>query len=231
MSTLQARLRERRPPTRTLVYWAAVLNAQLLVVIGYAILVSGPPQSLRGIFILVMPWLWLDVSWWSYRNSSVSSVAGRRRVAASLLAVGYFLVLSVAGGLLLPGIGARATGVRLVTYQIPPGFAPALLYSGERLVVNLIPYKLAGYLALAWLVYGTLADASRSVGASALGLFSCVSCVLPVVAGVLTTVTGAAGFAATIGQQSYLLSTTVFVATVLLLRWRPTASDLSRLRP
>lgn len=231
MSTLSTRLRERRPPTKTLVYWAAILNAQLLVVIGYAILVSGPPRSLRGIFILVMPWLWLDVSWWAYRNSSVARVIGRRRIVAALLALGYFLILSFAGGVLLPGIGERATGFRLVTYQIPPGFAPALLYSGERLIVNLIPYKLAGYLALAWLVYGTLADASRSVGAGVLGLFSCVSCVLPVIAGVLTTVTGTAGFAATIGQQSYLLSTVVFVVTVLLLRWRPTVSDFSRFRP
>ncbi len=50
MSTLAA-VRDRRPPTRTLVYWAAILNAQLLVVILYSLLVSGPPASLRGIFI------------------------------------------------------------------------------------------------------------------------------------------------------------------------------------
>jgi len=230
MSTLAA-VRDRRPPTRTLVYWAAILNAQLLVVILYSLLVSGPPASLRGIFILVMPWVWLDVSWWAYRNTSLPRVTGRKRLVAGALAVGYFLVLAFAGGVLLPGIGERATGFRLVTYQIPPGFAPALLYSGERLVVNLIPYKTVGYLALAWLVYGTVADVSGSVGAGLLGLFSCVSCMLPVIAGVLTTVTGSAGFAATIGQQSYFLSTSVFLATVLLLRWRPTMADLSRLRP
>ncbi|MDZ7747089.1 MAG: hypothetical protein U5K28_11530 [Halobacteriales archaeon] len=230
-NTLSVRLHERRPATRTLVYWGAILNTQLLLVILYSILVSGPPGSLRGVFILVMPWIWLDISWWAYRNTSMPRVVGRRKTVAALLAGGYFLVLAFVGGVLLPGIGERATGLRLVTYQIPPGFAPALLYSGERLVVNLIPYKVVGYLALAWLVYGTVADASGSVGAGVLGLFSCVSCVLPVIAGVLTTVTGSAGFAATIGQQSYLLSTTVFVVTVLLLRWRPTMADLARFRP
>ncbi|PSQ22176.1 hypothetical protein BRD04_05280 [Halobacteriales archaeon QS_9_67_17] len=139
-------------------------------------------------------------------------------------------MLAWAGGLVAPGIGDLATGVRVVTYQVPPGFGPVLLYSGERVVVNLVPYQTVGYLTLAGLVYLTVVDVAGSVAAGVVGLFSCVSCTFPVIAAVVSGVTGGATFAASVGQGAYGLSTVVFVVTVALLRWRPDVGDLARLR-
>jgi hypothetical protein len=226
MSTRYARL----PDRETAVYWAAVVNAELLVVLLYFSVVTGFPSSLQFLVLVAVPWVWINVSWWVYRNSSLPDVPLQRRAAGTGVAVGYFLVLAWAGGLVAPGIGDLATGFRVVTYQVPPGFGPALLYSGERVVVNLVPYQAVGYLTLAGLVYLTVVDVAGSVAAGVVGLFSCVSCTFPVIAAVVSGVTGGATFAASVGQGAYGLSTVVFVVTVALLRWRPDMGDLSRLR-
>jgi hypothetical protein len=219
-----------RPNRRTALRWAAALNGQLLVVLAYFALVTGLPSSLEFLTLAVVPWVWLNVSWWSYRTTDVGTVPRRRRLVAAAVGVGYFLVLARVGGIVLPGLGELATGLRVVTYQVPPGFAPAVLYSGEAVVVNVIPYQVAGYAALAYLVYATVADVSGSAAAGVVGLFSCVSCAFPLVAALLSTVTGGATFAASVGQGSYALSTIVFVVTVGLLRWRPGAAEFARLR-
>lgn len=94
----------------------------------------------------------------------------------------------------------------------------------------LLPFKLVGYLALAYLVYVTVLDATGGVLGGVLGLFSCVSCTLPVIAGVLSGFVGGAGAVATAAYaQSYALSTAVFVLTIALLVWRPTVADLRAL--
>lgn len=219
-----------RPSRRSALRWAAVLNGQLLVVLAYFALVTGLPSSLEFLTLAVVPWVWLNVSWWSYRTTSVGTVPRRRRLLAAAVGVGYFLVLARVGGIVLPGLGDLATGLRVVTSQVPPGFAPAVLYSGEALVVNLIPYQVVGYAALAYLVYATVADVSGSAAAGVVGLFSCVSCAFPILAALLSTVTGGATFAASVGQGSYALSTVVFVGTVGLLRWRPGMAEGARLR-
>ncbi|MFC7236021.1 DUF7546 family protein [Halosegnis marinus] len=219
-----------RPDRRTTVFWAAVVNAELLVLLLYFAFVTGVPRSLRFAALVAVPWVWVNAAVWAYRNTEVPAAPRRRRRLAGALAVGYFLLLARVGGLVLPGLGDLATGLRVVTYQVPPGFGPAVLYSGEAVVVNLIPYQTVGYLALAWLVYATVVDVSGSAAAGVVGLFSCVSCAFPVITAVVSTVTGGATFAATIGQGSYVLSTAVFVLTVALLRWRPGVAEFARLR-
>lgn len=219
-----------RPSRQSALWWAAVLNGQLLILLAYFALVTGLPSSLEFLILAVVPWVWLNVSWWSYRTTAVEAVPRRRRLLAVAVGVGYFLVLARVGGLLLPGLGELATGLRIVTYQVPPGFAPAVLYSGEALVINVIPYQVAGYAALSYLVYATVADVSGSAAAGVVGLFSCVSCAFPILAALLSTVTGGATFAAGVGQGSYALSTVVFVGTVALLRWRPGMAEFVRLR-
>ncbi|MFB6117667.1 hypothetical protein [Halosegnis sp.] len=226
MSTAHARL----PDRPTALYWTAILNAELLVVLAYFAFVTGIPESLDFVVLVVVPWVWLNVSWWVYRNMRFPAAPFRRRVLGAIVAAGYFLVLARVGGLLLPGIGDLATGLRVVTYQVPPGFGPALLYSGDSLVVNLIPYQLAGYLTLAILVYATVVDVSGSAAAGFVGLFSCVSCTLPVIAAVVSGVTGSVTFVASLGDGAYGLSTVVFVLSVALLRWRPDIGDVARLR-
>lgn len=219
-----------RPDRQTLVYWAAIVNAELLVLLAYFAFVTGPPRRLAFVLLATYPFVWLNVSWWAYRGTAAPTAPARRRAVAGGLAGGYFLVLAAVGGLLQPGIGDLAAGLRVVLLEVPPGFAPAVLYSGRTVVVNVIPYQVVGYLALAHLVYVTAVDVSRSVAAGVVGLFSCVSCTFPVIAALVSGVTGSAALAATASQQSYALSTAVFVLTVLLLRWRPDAGDLARLR-
>jgi hypothetical protein len=115
--------------------------------------------------------------------------------------------------------------------SIPPGWGPAVIYGGATLQFALLPFKLVGYATLAYLVYATLVDAASSAVGGVLGLFSCVSCTFPVIAGVVSGFVGGTGaLASAVYGQSYLLSTVVFVITVGLLVWRPTMADLRRLR-
>jgi hypothetical protein len=219
-----------RPDRESLVAWAAILNAELVVVLAYVAFISGPPESLRFLLLLVYPFVWLNLSVWACWR--VDSPAGPRRQRALVggLAAGYFLVLSYFGGVVQPGNAEFATGLR-VALELPPGFSPALLFTGSLVTLNLLPFKVVGYLALSYLVYVTFLEAAGSAAAGVIGIFSCVSCTFPVVAGLVSGVTGGgAALAATIMQRSYWLSTVVFVVTVLLLVWRPTAADAARLQ-
>jgi hypothetical protein len=127
----------------------------------------------------------------------------------------------------LDGTVSAGTGTGTVrVLALSPGWGPALLYDGV-LRLALLPFKIVGYGVLAYLVYGLVADVARSglVG-GAVGLFSCVSCTLPLAAAVVSTVVGGTvGLAAT-STWSYDLSTLAFVVSVGLLAWRPSIGSL-----
>lgn len=230
VSTPTAALSRLRPDRESLLIWGAILYAEAMVVLAYVAFVGDPPSTLRYVLLLTYPFVWIDLSLWAYWRVDPPGAPRRRRAVVGAVAGGYLLVLSYFGGVVGPGAGEVATGLRIVTYQIPPGFAPAALYSGSTLSVNLIPFKVVGYLALAYLLYVTLLDAVGSAAAGVLGLFSCVSCTFPLIAGLASGLAGgSAALATTITEQSYGISTAVFVVTVLLLVWRPTAADLGRL--
>lgn len=210
-----------------LLYAAVILNTELLVLLLY---VWWDAAIVRRPLYYVYPFVWLNAALWGVTRVSPSSADRRRRLIAGGIAAAYLAVLAVAGGLVGPG-GPPATGFRLVLTSLPPGWAPALLYSGTAVQFALLPFKVVGYAALAYLVYATLLDAASSVAGGLLGLFSCVSCVLPVVAGVLSGFLGAGGALVSAAYgQSYWLSTTVYVVTVALLVWRPSVADLARWR-
>jgi len=129
--------------------------------------------------------------------------------------------LAVAGGLITVGVGEAATGLRIA--PLPPGYGPALLYSGQQVTVTLMPNYLVGYVALAYLVYVTVIDAAGSAAAGLIGLFSCVSCSWPILASLISAITGGGSLLVTSALQvSYGLSTAVFLVTAGLLYWRPT---------
>ncbi len=65
--------------------------------------------------------------------------------------------------------GTAITNVSVVT-QAPPGFSPTVVFSGATLSVVLIPWKVAGYLALSYLVFVTAVDASGGALAGTVGL-------------------------------------------------------------
>lgn len=223
-----------RPGRDRLLVWAAIVNAELLAVGAYLLATSViPTQPL----FYVYPFVWINAALWALWSVGAPSTGtkNRRRVAlAAAVGAGYFLVLGYFGGLYALGTApgaAAATGWSLSLTSLPPGWSPAVLYNGTRLTLALLSFKVFGYATLAYLVALTVLDATGGAAAGLLGLFSCVSCTLPLIAAAVSGFVGGAGalVAAAYGQ-SYGLSTVVFVVTVALLVWRPTAADLSRMR-
>lgn len=199
--------------------WAALLvNLQLVSVVAYYAFTSARPTDPRYVLYGL---LWVNLGALAiYGTRPPTDVDFETRRRALAIAAGYFAALAVFGGLVGTGLGEHATGVRLA--WLPPGWGPAVVYAGSNVVLAVPPAFLVGYLALAYLVYVTVLDASGSAIAGVVGLFSCVSCTWPILAAVASSLLGGAGIlGATALDVSYDLSTAVFVLTVALLYWRP----------
>ncbi|MWG33273.1 DUF7546 family protein [Halomarina oriensis] len=221
------------PRRETIAYGTFLVVAELLLLATYFDTTGIAPTGART-NIYLYPFVWINVAVWGVVRARIPDAPARRRALAALVAVGYLLVLGYAGGLYAVGPTRFTLGVDVRFWTLPPGWSPAVLYTGEWLTVALVPFRVVGYVALAYLVYGVVLDATGGAGGAAagvLGLFSCVSCTLPVLAGVVSSFVGGGGVlvAATNGL-TYGASTAVFVVSVALLVWRPTAADVSRLR-
>lgn len=212
----------------TIISGAALVNIEFLLVTIYLL---AAPVTPTGIAVYIYPFVWINVALWALWRVNAPSVNRRQQYGAGVIALGYFLLLGYLGGLYGLSPDVMATGLRLEFVSLPPGWGPAILYSGEWVRVALLPFKVIGYFTLAYLIYVTVLDTATSAAAGLLGLFSCISCVLPVIAAVATGFVGGGGALVAIASaQSYSLSTVVFVITVLLLVWRPTTGSFSRLR-
>ncbi|RRJ32030.1 DUF7546 family protein [Halocatena pleomorpha] len=219
---------DRIPDIETVLWWSIVINVEILLLGGYLLLAPVTPTD---ILTYIYPFVWINIAIWALGRTAVPSVSRSKRYGGGLIALGYLFVLGLFGGLYGPGMGEMATGLRIEFVSLPPGWGPAVLYSGELVRVALLPFKVVGYLTLAYLVYVTILDAAGNPTAGIFGLFSCVSCVLPLIAATVSGIIGGGGaLVAVASRQSYALSTVVFVLTVLLLVWRPTAGSFSQLR-
>jgi len=206
-------------------YWLLFVNSQLLAIALYVLVTSATLDALRLVGYAL---IWINVATWVVVNSRPQAASTRVRRRAVGLAVGYFGLLAFAGGLIGVGIGDAATGFRIA--YLPPGYGPAMLYSGALITINLLPIYVIGYAALAYLVYVTVLDAAGSAAAGILGLFSCVSCSWPIVVSLASAATGGGSIlVASALQVSYGLSTAVFVLTAALLYWRPVIFSRFRL--
>ena len=211
-----------RPSHESLLLGAVVLNAELFALLAF-LAVKGLSHG-YGFRYLLYPFIWINVGLYAVWKTNPVRTNERDRWVALAIAIGYFVLVAYFGGLFgrtgaLPG--SLANGFRIS--WLPPGWGPALLYHNSVFRVEILPFKLIGYLSLAYLVYATVLDAAGSAISGLLGLFSCVSCSWPIVASLITGVAGAgSGLAATVSSGSYDISTVVFVVTVLLLYWRPT---------
>jgi len=217
------------PHPDVIVGGAALLSVEFLAVVVYLLVV--PTASVAGWVYYAVPFVWIDAALWALWRVDVPAASARRRLLAGSLAAGYFGVVAYAGGLVGPGLGTAATGLRVSITGVPPGWSPAVLYGGERVTLALLPFEAVGYLALAYLVYASVLDAARSAAAGVVGLFSCVSCTLPVLAGFASGIAGGGGALVSAAlSQSYALSSAVFVLTVVLLAWRPAPRTFLRWR-
>ncbi|XVH30941.1 DUF7546 family protein [Haloferacaceae archaeon DSL9] len=209
------------PTRRTLLLGLLLVNTQAVLAVVY-LLSSGAPTGSPLYLAYSAAWISVSVFIFGFVRPPAAETRTKRRAAA--VGLGYFGLLAVAGGLIGPGVGAAATGLRIA--PLPPGRGPALLYSGELLNVTLMPVYVLGYLALTYLVYVTVVDAAGPAVAGVLGLFSCVSCSWPIVAGIAGSIFGSGSFlAASALELSFDLSTIVFLLTVALLYWRPLVGE------
>jgi len=222
MATHTSDWRDRLRPAPETARWALiVVNAELLVLWLWYLTTQPQFNSLLGARYVLYPFVWINVGLWALVRTTPTPAPSRRRALAGVLAAGYFLVLAYVGGLV--GAGTHHTVAPSVALGTPPGFSPAVLYDGGLLKLTLIPYKLIGYLALAYLVYVTVIDAAGSAVTGVLGLFSCISCTWPIIAAAVTgTIGGGAAIAGAVYAGGYDLSVAIFVLTVGLLYWRPT---------
>lgn len=208
---------------RRLLYTAVVANTCLVFLLVYAVVTDRPVTSLWA-----YPVVWITVGAWALFRTSPAPTDRRTRYLAATVAGGYFLLLSFVGGLFGPAPGV-ATGLTVQVASLPPGWNPAVFYAGEVVQFAVVPYMAFGYAVLSYLVYATAVEARHAVAGGLLGLFSCVSCTLPVVASVLGGFVGGAGaLTAAASSLTYGAGTVVFVVTVLLLAWRPGLGWLRR---
>ena len=217
-------IESRLPEPFVLAVWAAIFLAEAVVLVVH-LHVTGA----RLMLFHVYPFVWINLGIWAVWRTSPPQAPKRTRNIATAVAAGYFLVLAYFGGLLREGhafhdhgeipIELLATGFS-VHFELPPGYGPALTYSGEFLISSLSPYLLVGFLALAYLMYVTILDASGEASIGLVGLFSCVGCSFPLIAA-LVSGGAATSLAAFVYSQAYALSTVAFVLTVLFLYWRP----------
>jgi hypothetical protein len=90
------------------------------------------------------------------------------------------------------------------------------VFRNSLLQTVIVPFKLVGYLAFAYLLYARLLDATAGVLSGVFGLVSCVGCTFSL----LLPLVGASTFSA-IAWLSWDLSTLVFLVTIALLYWSP----------
>lgn len=239
MSFATRTLPDLRPSKQELLFWAAVLNAELLAVLLYLLVTPVRVESWR--FILY-GFLWINAGIFAVRKTTPTPTDPRTRRIAILVAAGYFLLLAVAGGILGPShsspiaalltdghVHSHATTTATASYELrwlPPGWGPAFVYQGAWVMLILMPYKVIGYVALTYLVYATVIDAATASLSGALGLFSCVSCAWPILGSITASIFGS-GSAVAVAATTwpYDISTVAFLGAVGLLLWRPLVGD------
>lgn len=211
------------PSRRDLLAAALVINLELAAVVAYFTFttasITSPLFTLYGLV-----WVNLALLVFARYRPPASDALTRRR--ALVVAVGYALLLAVFGGVV--GVAPPRTTPGVEIALLPPGWGPALVVNAGVAAAILMPAKVLGYAALAYLLYGAVVDAAGAGIAGVLGLFSCLSCSLPILAGAVASLLGGgAVVAAAVTGIGYGSSTLVFVVTVALLWWRP-GLDLSR---
>jgi len=223
LSGLGARLRE-SISSETVLIIAGLFLAELMVLVGYLGLTS---TELTAVRYAIYPFVWINAAVIAVWRTRPAPASERRRSVAVVIGVVYLGILAVAGGLIGFGAGAPV-GVSALTNG-SPGYAPTLVLGTEAVTLRLVPYRVIGYLGLAYLVYATVLEAAGSAVTGVLGLFSCVSCTWPVAASVASSVVGALGgsaaAAAAVSAYSLDISMVVFLSAVALLYWRPGFGD------
>lgn len=222
---LTTRLRSYGLGVEALAWWSGVCFAEAMAVLVYLQVASVAVTDVRYV---VYPFVWINVGLWAAMSVDVAANVRDHRQHAFALggAALYALLLFLAGGLLQVGAGGPGTALD-VRFDATPGWAPFVFYDGVLVQLSIVPFKLVGYLSLAYLVYARLLEATRGVVAGLLGLVSCVGCTFSI----LLPLAGATAlFGTAITTYTWDLSTVVFPLTVALLYWNDEAYGWIRRR-
>lgn len=213
-----------RLPPKLLVGVTALLALEAVALVTY---VAATGATFTAPRYVLYPVAWVNAGLLAiWYVGPTSGGWTRRRVAGVLVGVAYFLALAWIGGAVAFG---DAAGIE-VHWSLPPGWGPLVIAGVGPLRIAPTPYRLFGYAALAYLVYAAAADAEATPVNAVLGLFSCVSCTLPVLGIVLSSALGSAAGVGAVSAYSYDLSTLVYLAAIALLAFRPDVALVRRLR-
>ena len=211
--TIQARLTH-ATPTEDLLWLGPLVVLQLGLIALYFTVSTSTPTNVRYV---LYPLIWINVGLWAIVRTRTIESGRRTRLIALSVATVYGLVLFVLTGLIGPSAAPpEGTGFRLAMHS--PGWGPVVSYVGETFHLTLVPYVTIGYVALSYLVYAAMLEATKGALSGVIGLASCVGCTFPV----LLALFGAGGstMATTVFSLSMEISTAVFVLAIGLLYWR-----------
>lgn len=217
------------PQLWTLVLINALLGVQLLLAVLYGAIFG---TSLLSFHVFLLPFIWTTVSivtvWYTDRVSR----GWKPTAFAGAVAVSYLLLFLWLSGT----VGFNPSRVEPITGELgfgievgrSLGWGPVIYYSGEWIGARIIPYQIIGYLALSYLVYATILDATRSASASTLGLILCPGCAA---AALVPALGGVAGLSAALSfflQYSYEIATVMFVVAMGWLYYQPSLATVRR---
>ncbi|MFB6072129.1 MAG: hypothetical protein ABEJ88_04085 [Halobacterium sp.] len=212
-----------RPAPETAAAFVALCALELAALAAY---LWTAPVSVTAPRYVLYPFAWLNAAALAVWRVRLPDGSRRRRVGTLAVGAGYFLALAWVGGVLGPSHGSGVA----VYWRLPPGWGPLVISEVGPIRAVLAPYKVAGYLALAYLVGVAVLDADAGLAGGLVGAFSCVSCTLPLLATAVSSVAGGAVAFGSAAAWSYDLSTAAFLLAVALLVWRPDIGALGRLR-
>ena len=207
-------------PTRAA---ALVLAVEALVLLAYFGVTANAVTQPRYV---LYPFVWMNVALYAVWRLSPADPPDWARHLADFAGVGYFLLLAFLGGLLAV-FGPDHAHSHIHGLQVTmasPGYGPRVGYVGSWFHVYVVPYRVVGYAALAYLLSAAIRDASagslRAVS-GALGVVTCIGCAFPLVASLAGSGGVLAGVAATATAYPLDVSTAAFLGAVAALSWRP----------
>ena len=202
------------PTTPVIMGWVVVFQVGLLI----SYLLSTDARITDPLFLLY-PFIWINASLLALLRTDRPVGSTRRRIGAGVVAISYFGMLGYFGGLF--GAGVEQMPLHL-NWGPPPGYGPALIWDTGTVNLILEPFKVIGYLTLAYFVYATILDAAAGAIPGILGLFSCISCSWPIIGTIATSLFGSSSAVAAFAiGNSYGVGTLVFVSALALLYYRP----------
>lgn len=187
----------------------AGLVANVALIVAYLAATETVVQSVND---TLYPVVWIVCSIYLVASLVRRGPALLDSPVAVAVAVGYFAALSAIGTPI--GLGGETDSLMLT--WATPGWGPIVMYGVGPVGGSLVPFEIVGYAALSYAVGCAVAAGSRGALAGAIGLFTCVGCVLPVI-GAVVGLFGGTATALQPAATSYGLATGLFAVTVALL--------------